>query len=363
MVGDYVDVPPAGPAEAPASNRVVPLIRRWLPALSLAAILVFGFFLGRLAFAPPVAQAAEYVAMDINPSLELDLSRQGTVLAATSFNADAGRVLGGLKLAGTSWEGAVAAIIARSQALGFLKAGGGNLVTVTAVPAASVKVLPVTPGRVQGYVADQLRQRRLYGSVLAGQGTSAERRQAIAKHLSLNKYLLYERAKQKHIVLPLSTVEKVPIKDLVRRTGLKLQEIYPAHRLEKVEREQGAAGGSPGAKKLRERLRERLSHHSNGRRNERKGEKPAGGSQGTVKGEGSAGSAPSPSSSSSDAVRKAKRLQARLRELQRKCLRGHKDACAKLQSRRALIDRGGVAGGAVLPAGLFPEPNNDQGGN
>ncbi len=379
-VGDYVDVPAGVPAgAAPGSPQGLPLFRRLLPPLSLAAVLILGFFLGRLAFAPPVA-AAEYVAMDINPSLELDLSQRGTVLATTSFNADAGRVLGGLHLAGTPWEGAVAAIIARSQTLGFLKTSGDNLVTVTTVPAGTQKVMPVAPSQVQGYVAAQLRQRRLFGSVLAGQGTSTQRRQALAQHLSLNKYLLYEKAQQNHLDLSVNTVQKMPIKELLRQTGLNLQEVYPSHRLEEVGRgtgtgtrtgtdkheqvtgHHGTVKGPSGWQKLLERLRERLqiNHGDKLPPDQGQGNREGSANSGSVAGSTGAGTGPTPSPS--DSEQKAARILARLRQLQQKCLQGGAEACTRLASLRARFNLGGgKSGNAVLPEGILPEGQGNGG--
>lgn len=118
-VGDEVDLP------APAG-----LLRPALVAAVLVLALATGWYLQWARLGPVVA----YLAVDINPSVELGLDRRWRVVTAEPLN-EAGRVLlEGLAYRGQDVTAVVSALTAPALATGSSQEGYAVLITATAAP-------------------------------------------------------------------------------------------------------------------------------------------------------------------------------------------------------------------------------------
>ncbi len=125
MVGEEVTLP---------STRPLPY---WLAAAALLLFVLTGV-VGRIYLYPPAGELYAYVSMDINPSLELAVSRSGKVTGIKALNQDGERLAEEVAVIDTPVEDAVAEILAAARKLGYLVSGGNTVVFgVTPVVAGS----------------------------------------------------------------------------------------------------------------------------------------------------------------------------------------------------------------------------------
>lgn len=93
-----------------------------LAAILVLALGIFGYYIF-------CSDAAAYVSIDVNPSLELTLNRTDKVIAATACNADGEALLHQIRVNGKPYDKAVSALLAEMERQGHIS--NGVLVTMT----------------------------------------------------------------------------------------------------------------------------------------------------------------------------------------------------------------------------------------
>ncbi len=115
-------------APAPVSfadnKRGIPILFRRLIAVA-ACVVTFGvgLLVGKGTPAPipaPIAEAETHVYLDVNPSLELSLDKDNTVLSCDAANEDAESILNGMQLEGVELKTALNAIVGSMYVKGYL---------------------------------------------------------------------------------------------------------------------------------------------------------------------------------------------------------------------------------------------------
>lgn len=124
-----------------------PATLTWVAAAAIILAMLLPGALSVRAIFGQTALAA-YVAVDINPSLELQVSGAGKVLAANAVNDDAAQLLQSMNLQGLPLDQAVRQITEKAIAAGYLTQTGDNMVLIT-----------VTPSKADGTVNASLSQR------------------------------------------------------------------------------------------------------------------------------------------------------------------------------------------------------------
>ena len=118
------------PALADEKNsRTQPVFFRRLVAVA-SCVIVFGvgLLIGRFIPLPVVSPTAEtQVYIDVNPSLELSLDGENTVLSCTAANEDAEAVLSGMELSGVGLKTALNAIVGAMYVQGYLTAEDNSM--------------------------------------------------------------------------------------------------------------------------------------------------------------------------------------------------------------------------------------------
>lgn len=114
---------PASPTPSLAVKRQKrPVFFRLLVAVTSCLILfAAGLFVGKnIPTSQPVVTAETCVYLDVNPSLELSLDEDNTVLSCTAANEDAEIILNGMKLEGVELKTALNAIVGSMYVKGYL---------------------------------------------------------------------------------------------------------------------------------------------------------------------------------------------------------------------------------------------------
>lgn len=222
--GDFRFVPsPAAEVGAEITFTSVPAVRWWFLSIAAALMVAFiGLALYRYFLLAPVA----YVALDINPSLELGLNRQERVVQIEALNGDAVRLTVGVKLRGRPVTEAVKTLIYRAIELGYVSTRREGVVLLTVVPVREGEPVPRTADLAQA-VGQAVAKRDLPVKVVATAVPARYREEAHRLGLSPGRYVLKMGASRtgkpvtvqelkREGLARLEAHRQVPVEELVR---------------------------------------------------------------------------------------------------------------------------------------------------
>jgi hypothetical protein len=107
-------------------KKKVPYLRYVMAAASFLVIIMTGQLY--MASAP---QAAAYMTIDINPSIELAVSKDGVVVSGSGLNSDGERVLSEIKVKGFNLDQAVGLIVTQAIADNYMTKAQDNVILTT----------------------------------------------------------------------------------------------------------------------------------------------------------------------------------------------------------------------------------------
>jgi len=245
--GDFIRLPV--PGKAPEIGDVIevggkvkkPLTAYLAVAAALvlvAAISLFNPFFGSGA-------AAAYVALDINPSAELTVNRDGTVIKAKPLNGEAKALLTQAGVNGQDLNGAVESFIKEAVKLGYINKESQNLVLASIV---SLKdgVTVVQEDQLRRVIIEQLTGLQVNGTVVISQGAREVRVQAEKAGLSINKYMVYDRSQKQGLDIPVETLRSGNVREVLAQANIPLKKLFPSECVEvRQENQQPADGAGP----------------------------------------------------------------------------------------------------------------------
>lgn len=209
-------------------------------ALATAAVLAFTV-LPRVLLPRPVA----VVAIDINPSLELEVDRQGEVLQSTALNHDAQRVLEAQPVKGLTLDEAVNRVIDQAAAFGYLGPDRDNVV-VAAVVSLTGGEGP-DPAAVQRDIATRLKDKGLSGFVAVSQTTASLRKDAQLDRLSVNREAVKRELTGRGVLYSEEALRGQSLADFFRGAGMDPSDLYPAgQRVDQSAQAEGPNDGDSG---------------------------------------------------------------------------------------------------------------------
>ena len=104
------------------------LFRRIVAVMSCVILFGVGLFVGKIIpDSRPIATAETCVYIDVNPSLELSLDEDNTVLSCIAANEDAEIILNGMKLEGVELKTALNAIVGSMYVKGYLTSDDNSM--------------------------------------------------------------------------------------------------------------------------------------------------------------------------------------------------------------------------------------------
>ncbi len=183
------------------------------PTLMVASILLLalGFSLYQIAGNP---QAVAYVSLDINPSVELEVSEGLKVLKVNFLNDAAQKMISSLQLQGTDLYTSVSRIMAEAVREGYLKPGHKNYVLTT------VTVINDQQGTVDYDALTRnleiaVEDRGMDVDILVLSSDLSTRNEATKQGLSPGKLILYREAIASGEKLTLGQVKQNSLSNLV----------------------------------------------------------------------------------------------------------------------------------------------------
>jgi len=160
----------------------------FLPAA--AAVMALFMFLGMYltVFSVP---ASAYVALDFNPSLELEVDRDARVTDVRSYNEGGQKILGELNLKDVDVYKAVNLIMERAVSEGFIKDNNENVVMASVVPLDNHNA--VSKKDIQAVIDTTFKEKKLNGYVSIQMSSEKDREEALSEGLSVNRYMVMNR--------------------------------------------------------------------------------------------------------------------------------------------------------------------------
>lgn len=219
--GDEIDLPPAQGA-------------RWLPlALAAAVFLAAILPLSALAMRP-----AAYIALDINPSIELTVGRRGTVTGGDGLNAEGDRLLTEVAVAGLTPAAAVEGLVHQAALDGFLTNRPDDIILLTHVDFS--KDSGVALADLEAAARRALEEAGREAFVAVEEASPDELREARAARVSLNKLRLLKKLEkpapdlkpEKAQVEALKKAGEQGLRQILVEAGKKADEVYKEGRWE-----------------------------------------------------------------------------------------------------------------------------------
>ncbi len=249
-----------GSASSPSdTSRRRPAKRRRLsrPIIALAACLIIAALgIGGVAWA---WQPYAYVAIDVNPSLELGVNRFNRIASAQAFNADGEQVLEAADVDGMTYEEALDAVGAAIQ--GYLSSG------------ATVEVTVVCDDRAQATALEDASRRCLdsegAGEVHCSHASSDERDEAAAAGMGLGKYRVYAALVDAGVEISADQASEMTMRellDLARSSDVSLASDDAHDEEEHISEDHAGADTASNAAGNKEEHGEEGSRHQNRRR-------------------------------------------------------------------------------------------------
>ncbi|WP_245527954.1 anti-sigma factor domain-containing protein [Ammonifex degensii] len=218
--------------------------RRLYAALALAAtfLLVASFSLYYWCFPAPAA----YVSLDLNPSLELGVNREGKVVALHPYDDEGHKLLADANIKGLPLKQALGVLFDRACSFGFLSSNSEGVVLVAVVQAEPV----LAPQGVASWVEEELARDQVEAKVVVLNLPPAFGKEARRANLSPGRYALFKGvASQKGKGPSMAEIRHMKLGQLEEQYGMGVEELLRGEGREVVVRKMRQEKGSGRAKK------------------------------------------------------------------------------------------------------------------
>ena len=161
------------------------------PLLMVASLLIIFMSYAMLRQAD-LPQAAAYVSLDINPSLEMAVDKNLKVIDVQCFNDDASNLIQPEELQGKNMYDAFAEVINKAIEQNYIKPGEDNLIISTVSPSGTEPV-PVDQEAVSQFLENTVTASGYTSQVTVYAASDEIRATAKNEGLSPGKYLVYQQ--------------------------------------------------------------------------------------------------------------------------------------------------------------------------
>ncbi|MDD4751847.1 MAG: hypothetical protein PHT78_01135, partial [Desulfitobacteriaceae bacterium] len=212
---------------------------RFMPyAVLVAAVLFLTFFAGRLwhqfSGTPTLGAAVSFVTIDINPSVELGIDANDSVISAEGLNADGEKILQGKDLNGQKSEAAVAIVVDSAIDYGYLAPEKGNniIINVSGKEDGNDKLVEMAETLPES-TKKVLEQRELNAKVEAFKTDIAVYEESKKLGVSAGKYALFLEAREAGLNIDPEDVAQSSIVHAIKNAGGNPGEIISKAKQEK----------------------------------------------------------------------------------------------------------------------------------
>lgn len=184
-----------------------------------AAVLALVMFLSMYLsfFSAPVSA---YVALDMNPSIELTVDKNAKVIEVTHINNDADKLLKNLKLKEQDVYEATDLIIEKAISLGYLSVDKQNMVAASVIPVGENSV--IAQDKLQSIIKNKMQTRMINGLVIVNTSNEQIREDAAKNGLSVNRYMVMEHYQESGMNISASEINSKNMMDLMKDVDFKV---------------------------------------------------------------------------------------------------------------------------------------------
>ncbi|MHB1394827.1 MAG: anti-sigma-I factor RsgI family protein [Clostridia bacterium] len=179
---------------------------------AIACIIAFMIF-SPLIFDKMDKSTAYVVAIDINPSIEVQVNKELYTIGLTALNQSGEKIVSTIKYKGKRLEETINLIIAQSVNYGFLNQNKTGLITTSIVP---INVNEqIDKDKVKSIIDEALARNEVYAEVQISADGKETMEAAHALGLTVNKYKLYRILVDNGLPISTQEVKENPIKSLL----------------------------------------------------------------------------------------------------------------------------------------------------
>ena len=189
-----------------------------------AAVLLIGLLLPLFPLLTASAQPVAYLSVDINPSLELGVNKDGKVVQVKSFNQAGGALTGAAAVTNQGIYQAVQALIGQALKQGFLAQGKPNLIVAVYTDNAKFQF---DKGKIQAAVQQEVVSAGIAAELVVAGASMDMHRQATADQISQGKYLVLNGMKERGKEISLENMRQDGINQALTSQGLNIADVAP----------------------------------------------------------------------------------------------------------------------------------------
>lgn len=209
---EYTGSPPSIGTEIEVHQK--PKMFSWKAIATAAAVIIFAFTSFFYLFLYPTA----YMAIDINPSIELGISPLRNIVRAEPLNDDGEYLLRTIDIKGQKLESGLKKIIEHSADIGYLKETKINTIQITVVKTGLVGINPV---EVSEPIAKKLEETNIGGYVKIRKAENEDIKEAREQKINLNSYMIKKELNKEaeHKIKNKPDLWKKPINEIIEEIG------------------------------------------------------------------------------------------------------------------------------------------------
>jgi hypothetical protein len=192
-----------------------------LKPVLMAASFLLVFMSSIILYQAKLNQVAAYVALDINPSLEISVNRNLTVIDVLCLNEEAAKLVTPGEFKGKSLNHTISEIINEAVEKEYIKLGEENLI-VSTISSVDADAEMVNQKVIRDLVAESVASKGCKVQVKVYATSDDIRQEASNAGISSGKYLIYKELKKNGKPVKIDEVKKDSVRKLVEKHQVEL---------------------------------------------------------------------------------------------------------------------------------------------
>ncbi len=171
------------------------------------------------------AQAVAYVALDINPSIELGIDKNMIITETRGLDTAGKKLVAEVNVQGVELSEAISKLVARAISEGYISTEQDNVVLSTVTVTDQKQAAEIDKAKIKQMISRPIENNRLPVRVVIEEIDSASREEAQKAGLSTGKYLLYKKAREEGLEVTIDEVRQSAIWQLERQKDFRTEQL------------------------------------------------------------------------------------------------------------------------------------------
>lgn len=171
------------------------------------------------------AQAVAYVALDINPSIELGIDKNMIITETRGLDTAGKKLVAEVNVQGVELSEAISKLVARAISEGYISTEQDNVVLSTLTVTDQKQAAEIDKAKIKQMISRPIENNRLPVRVVIEEIDSASREEAQKAGLSTGKYLLYKKAREEGLEVTIDEVRQSAIWQLERQKDFRTEQL------------------------------------------------------------------------------------------------------------------------------------------